>query len=111
MQPFERSAFVTWSASDAEAWRVQWRPMDSAFYIGTETVVESQFDIDDLERRKDYVVRIAELSGQAEQAIGSPISRRRHRTAAMQAWLCSQSMPSGACIAESDQRLRRGCAS
>lgn len=48
--------------------RVQWRPMDSAFYIGTETVAESQFDIDDLERRKDYVVRIAELSGQAEQS-------------------------------------------
>ena len=68
VQPFERSAFVTWSASEAEAWRVQWRPMDSAFYIGTETVAESQFDIDDLERQKDYVVRIAELSGQAERS-------------------------------------------
>lgn len=68
VQPFERSAFVAWSASKAEAWRVQWRPMDSAFYIGTETVAESQFDIDDLERQKDYVVRIAELSGQAERS-------------------------------------------
>ena len=68
VQPFERSAFVTWSASEAEAWCVQWRPMDSAFYIGTETVAESQFDIDDLERQKDYVVRIAELSGQAERS-------------------------------------------
>ena len=68
VQPFERSAFVTWSASKAEAWRVQWRPMDSAFYIGTETVAEAQFDIDDLERQKDYVVRIAELSGQAERS-------------------------------------------
>ena len=40
--------------------------MAAAF--GTETVAESQFDIDDLERQKDYVVRIAELSGQAERS-------------------------------------------
>lgn len=48
--------------------RVQWRPMDSAFYIGTETVAESQFDIDDLERRKDYVVRSPSFPARQEQS-------------------------------------------